>query len=205
MAKFSSIIKGTRATRQQELPQPIGASENAEPIKALVRALNGVEEAAALTSARADAVRAKVEKPGPGEPEYDLALMVHTIALAYMDPDDDETPIFDGGPDQVREHYGREAIAYLYEVQQAWQDDCAPTVAKLDPVSWITAVTVLGGPDEAEARSFFSKSRPGLQWSFVRSLALLHVSSATPSSPSGSSSADGGASEKKSTEPQPAN
>lgn len=196
MGKFSSIVKGTRATKAIEIPAPVDAAASGEPRQCLLRPLNGVEEGMALERARADAVKGGVAKPSVGEPEYDLALMVHTIALGCVDPDAPTELYFDGGADQIRASFGREAIALLYAQHEHWQDECAPTIKKLDPASWIAGVNTLGGPDEEAARDFFSSLRPGLQWIYVRSLALTHVNSPSPNSLSGSSSETGGTSEK---------
>lgn len=188
MAKFSSIVRGTRQTKPIDVPPPIDAQATDEPRKCLLRPLNGTEEGLALVRAREDAIRAGVTKPAIGEPEYDLALQIHTIALGCVDVDDPKALYFDGGAEQVRESFGREAIALLYAVLDAWQDECAPTIKKLDPAAWATGVTTLGGPSEEEARAFLSRLRPGLLWIYVRSMAVTLVSSPSPSSPSGSSS-----------------
>jgi len=186
--KFSQISKGTRAEQQVTLPPPDGTEA---PIPSLVRALNGTEEGAALEHARAYAKARGVAEPRPGEPLYDLALMVETVAVAYLDPESPAAarePLFDGGPDQLRQHYGREAITYLYEIQQAWQDEVSPSLKKLDAKGYVEALFKLGGPDEEDARVFFIRSLPGLRWSLARTMALQLVTSLSDSSPSGTTS-----------------
>jgi hypothetical protein len=197
MSKFSTISQGTRATKPLDLPPPIGAGEGTAALKCLLRPLNGIEEGVALERARADAVKAGVAKPAAGEPEYDLALQAHTIALGCSDPDAPAELFFDGGADQVREHYGREAIAYIYELHLDWQDRCSPTLKNLNPDAWIAGVVALGGPDEEAARHFFYRLRPGLRWSYTHTLAVQQANSLLDSSPSGSSSEASGISEKK--------
>jgi hypothetical protein len=189
--KFSDIVRGTRQDEELELPRIIGQAEDAPAPKCRVRALNGVEEelalAAAAKRAKAQGADAKV-----GDPIYDLALMYETIVLACVDPDSPSharTPVFDGGADQARELYGRDAVTLVYSQQQFYQDRVAPQLGRLTPIDYTAGALVLGGEDENAALRFFLRCRPGLQWSFVRTLAVLQVNSLGRSLSSGSSSA----------------
>lgn len=187
MAKFFAIARGARTERAWELPPPLSSEEG---VPCILRPLNGLEEEEVLTAARQRAKAQGVEEPRPGEPIYDLALMVETIAVAVRDPDSprgDRQPMFDG-PDEVRREYGREAIAYVYEVHQTLQDEASPQLSKLDPKGYVEAIATLGGPDEEQARRFLARLRPGLVWSLVRTLAAQQWSSLWGSSPSGGSS-----------------
>lgn len=196
MPKFSSIVRGKRAEKDIMMP-PVDGGDGSE-VPALVVALDGIEEEEVLVRARERAIAHGIKEPKVGEPIYDLALMVETLAVAVLDVDspvDNRQPFFDGGSDNVRS-YGREAIAYLYQLQQMWQEEVSPTVSKLDAAGTIDAMVKIGGPDEREARLFLERCSPGLLVNLARSMAALLYGSLMPSSPSGSSSASTTASSK---------
>lgn len=205
MARFSQIVGGTRSEQVFELPPPDGVEANASaPLRCALRPLSGTEEAAALAAARDFAKSKGVERPGPGDPLYDLALMAHTIVLGTVDidsPAEARTPFFDGGVEQLMAHYGREAIAYIYERHQLWQDQCAPGIKTLSGPEFMDAILTLGGEDEEAAFRFFCRSRPALQWSCVRSTAVTLVRSLLPKSLSGSGSESDGSSSKSKPKP----
>lgn len=189
--KFSDIARGTRGDEEVVLPRFEGQPEDAPAIKARVRALNGIEEEQALVAARKRAKNEGVDDPKPGEPLYDLALMVETVAIAYLDgdsPTDTRKPFFDTGSDAIRQWYGREGIAMLYGLQQDYQDRVAPNFAKLSPFEFYQGILKLGEESEESSRFFYSRLRPGLQWIFVRSLAVQQrnalMSKFSPGSPS---------------------
>src|SRR6266566_8978362 len=122
MAKFSKVVLGKRAEKEVSLPSVDGGDET---YPAVMRPLDGLEEEDALVRARARAIAKGIENPKLGEPIYDMALMVETIAVSVLDiesPKDNREPFFDEGPEQVRA-YGREAISYIYQLQQTWQDE----------------------------------------------------------------------------------
>jgi hypothetical protein len=188
--QFSKIVRGKRQDEVVDLPPYIGQPEDVPPIKSAVRALDALEEERALEAAAARA-KSKGAKSEPGDPIYDFALMVETIAIGYCDsesPPEARRPIFDGGPDQVREFFGREAITLLYEMQQDYQDKVAPTLKKLSPVEFYVGIQTLGGESEEEARRFFVRCNVGLRWTFMRSTALHLLSSLTHNSEPGSKS-----------------
>lgn len=187
MAKHKSLAKGTRAELPFDLPAATGEEVG---LGCLLRPLNGIEEEEALVEARARAIAKGVTDPSPGDPIYDLALMIETIALGCMDPDSPKEarePTFADG-DEIRASFGREAIAYIYAAHQAWQDEASPTLAKLDAKGYVDAIAKLGGPDEVESRRFFLRLQPGLLWSFTRSLAVQQWNSLWGSSDSGNNS-----------------
>lgn len=205
MARFSQIIGGTRSEQSVELPPPDGVEANASaPLRCALRPLSGTEEASALAAARDFAKSKGVERPGPGEPLYDLALMANTIVLGTVDiesPVEARTPFFDGGAGQLMAHYGREAIAYIYERHQAWQDQCAPGIKALSGPDFIEGILKLGSEDEEEAFGFFCQLRPALRWIYARSMAKTLVNSPSLKSLSGSGSESDGSSSK--SEPKP--
>lgn len=191
MAKFSAILRGTRAECECELP----ASAGGESQRFGVRPLNGLEEAEALRLARSDATEAGVSDPKPGDPVYDLALMVHTLAIGCVDIDsakDARAPFFGGGAAEIRRHLSREEIVYLYAQHQAWQDEAAPTALRLTSEEMLVGVATMGGESDEDAARFFLRLRPGMQLSFTRFTARLAWSSLVPKSPPTSSAETNG-------------
>lgn len=189
--KFSEIARGTRADEEVELPRFDGQAEDSPAINARQRALNGIEEETALSAARKRAIAQGVDNPQAGDPLFDLALMVETIAISTLDADSptaDRKPLFDGGADQIRTWYGREAITLIYELQQDYQDRVAPTLKKITPLEFYEGILTLGGEDEAKSRRFFILSRPSLRWTFTRSMAVQQRSALLLKFPPGSSS-----------------
>lgn len=205
MARFSQIIGGTRSEQVVELPPPDGVEANAAaPLRCALRPLSGTEEASALAAAREFAKSKGVERPAPGEPLYDLALMAHTIVLGTVDIDSSieaRSPFFDGGAEQLMAHYGREAIAYIYERHQLWQDQCAPGIKTLSGPEFMEGTLILGGDDEEAAFRFFCRSRPVLRWIYARSMARTLVGSPSLKSLSGSASESDGPNSKSKPKP----
>ncbi len=189
--RFGAIVKGTRATEPLELPRYDGQPEDQPPLVCKARALNGIELDSVLERARRHAIAKGVDAPEAGEPLYELAQRYETAAIACVDPEDTSAnpkPFFDGGADQIRAHFGRDAIVLIYEKLAAMQARFAPGIAKLSPVEWIAGLETLGGDDEKKAFELWCNLGPVLQWSYMRSTALTHPSSPTLRSHSGSSS-----------------
>jgi hypothetical protein len=196
MAKFSKVVLGTRAEKEVKIPAVDGGEES---YTALVRPLDGLEEEEVLVRARSRAIEKGLTEPRLGEPIYDMALMVETIAVGVLDiesPKDARQPFFDEGAEQVRQAYGREAISYIYQLQQTWQDEVSPTLLKLDSKATVEAMITIGGPNEVEARRFLEQCRPGLLLSLARSMGMLLYDSLTPRSDFGKSSESSGPSTK---------
>lgn len=191
MSKFSSIIKGTRAEKAYELPPLDGGDKG---LACLLRPLNGLEEEETLVNARARAIEKGVKNPQVGEPIYDFALMIETLAFSCLDaespPEARERYFADA--DEIRANYGREAIAYVYEAQQRFQDDISPGLSKLDAKGYIDAINTIGGPDEEAARRFLERCRPGLAASLLRTMGVQLRISLWGSSDSGSASTKNG-------------
>lgn len=195
MPKFSDVVTGARTRRPAKLPLP-GAQVDPEthewvgPTASLdLRPLREDEHIDVLSSALAFAKKKGLEKPEDGDPIYERAKMVHTLAIACIDsdsPKDAPTAYFDGGVEQIlaSEIMTPEVIGYLYLQQQMLQDEVSPLNADMSPAEFMAAAlsTAKGN------YSFFVNSRPGIQWSFMRTLAKLHVDSVLSSSPSSESS-----------------
>ena len=196
MATFGQIAKGTRARKRVKLPLA-GAHFNTETldwdgdvVELDIRSLSPVERSEVLACARAFAVERGVENPTSEDPIYAQAVVLHTLVRACIDvesPADAPAPFFDGGFDQLHstQMLSSDHIAYLYELQTAWEDEVSPRIRTLEDVGFMAAVIRTA---QGDAR-FFLGSRPGIQWSFVRTLASLHASSRTDRSGSGSNAA----------------
>lgn len=195
MAKFSEVVAGARTRRPIKLPLP-GAHMDPEtqewdgPTDVLdIRPLRESEHVEMLANALAFARKNGLDKPEDGDPIYERGKMVHTLAIACIDHDSSKEaplPYFDGGVEQISssEVMTPEVIGYLYLQQQMLQDEVSPLNASMKPAEFMAAAlsTAKGN------YSFFVNSRPGTQWSFMRTLAKLHVDSILSNSPSSESS-----------------
>lgn len=174
-----------------------------------LRVLRGDEQLDVLEKARALAVQRHAE-PKDGDPIYDLGRALYTLELACVDPDatDPDAPearFFDSA-DQIlkSEHIGRDGIAYLYECQELWQDECSPQALKLSPERFEQLVDEVAGSATLDP---LVRLRPGTRAIFTRTLAALLRSlqqdKSRSSSDSGASSIDG-SSERPRPNGQPA-
>ena len=196
MAKFSEVAAGTRARRRIKLPLP-GAQVDTEtggwvgPTAELdVRVLRDDEYSEVLALALAFAKKRGLENPEDGDALYERGKMLHTLAVACLDmasPVEAPEPYFDGGWEQITksECMTPEVVGYLYLQQQLFQDEVNPLLVSLPTATLIGAAIKTAGGD----LSFFVNSRPGVQWSFLRTLANHLVASLAVSSPSSQPSA----------------
>lgn len=185
--KFSQIVKGTRARKAFPLPMPDGV----EYELALVP-LSGAQEMQAHADARKLAAERGSAEPKAGDPLFERALWATTLAVACVDTESPEAaprPFFDGGAVQILDDLDRDRIAYLFEAQQAWQDECAPRPGSMTGDEFLSNVLACARSEDG-AELPFERWRPVLRRSFVRSLALQAVISLLPRSPSGPSSPD---------------
>lgn len=193
MAKFSEVAAGIRARRPAKLPLPGASVDDATgewigPTQDLeVRPLNEGEYGDVIAKALAFAKSKGLDAPEDGDPIYDRAKMLFTLAIACIDKDspaEKPAPFFDGGVPQIlgSEIMTPEVVAYLYEVQQIIQDDVAPMKKDLSPADFMAAALKTAQGNMA----FFVNSRLAVRWNFVRFLASLYISSLAnklPSSP----------------------
>lgn len=191
MGTFSKLVLGRRVRKLAKLPLAgarydidRGDWEGPSAAVALV-AITEAEYGDALGKARKYAQERGVANPEPGDDLYERGLMIHTLAAACIDPDSPEDapqPFFDGGAAQIlaSDTLTPEIVGYLYGLQQQHQDEHNPLVKDLSPAEFMAAVIKTAGGDP----SFFVSSRPGTQWSFVRTLASLRVASMMHESPS---------------------
>ena len=112
-----------------------------------VRPLTSLEEAEALSKARAFAVERGVKEPREGDPVYDRAVRTFFVAASCVDHESPkEAPeAFCTAEDAWK--LDGERIALLYEQQVAWQDEISPrrlTLSEAEYVGYMTALAVAG-------------------------------------------------------------
>lgn len=193
MASFSTLAKGMRARKRVPLPLP-GAHVDPETgkwvgptIELDVRPLRNDEHASVLAGARAYAVEHGIAEPIDGDELYQQGKILHTLAVACLDVDSSETdpkPFFDGGVKQIVESdlLTPEVLSYLFLQQELVQDDANPLHKGIAPQDFVNAVMQVAGG----GLDFFVNSRPGTLWSFMRTLASLHLNAQTRSAHSSS-------------------
>jgi len=184
MGAFSTIAAGARARKRVEATTIAGDTFACE-----LRPLVGDDDALVLQRAREFAIARGVAEPKEGEPLYELALAVESLAIACVDPDDGSKPFFDGGAAQIRAHLDRDRILYLYETLTTWQASFSPREHKLDWPTFVATVYELATSEEADADAPFARWPHGTLVSFTRTLARLWWTSLAPKSPSGTDSA----------------
>jgi hypothetical protein len=148
-----------------------------------VRVLSAVEESDCLGFAREYAARFSAEAKA-GDPLYDLGLMVAVVHRSIIDTDSqaEHPESFFASPDEVLE-LDRDRIAYLYESQQTWQDECAPQAAQFTEDQFFGWVVGLAASESPQIP--FAYTRPGLRWSLVRTMANQLLTSQQGRSPLG--------------------
>lgn len=182
--KFSSLLLGKKAERAIDFPLVTG--DELQTVPSVLVPLTGTEESEVLAYALRFAKEKGAENPKEGEPLYDLAVMVGTIERGCLDPDSPKEArgsVFDGGAAQILDNLPRETIAFLYERQQQWQDECSPSVRKVTADQLVAEVIKLA---EAEDDLPFVRLSPGLRWILARSMARQLLSSLGDNSPPGS-------------------
>lgn len=183
MGTFSTIAAGVRA-RKRVTATTIAGDAFACDLRPMV----GDDDALALQRAREFAQARGVAEPREGEPIYELALAVESLAIACVDPDDAAKPFFDGGAAQIRAHLDRDRILYLYETLTTWQASFSPREHTLDWPTFVAKVYELATAGEADADAPFARWAPAMRESFTRTLARLWWSSLGGKSPSGTDS-----------------
>lgn len=196
MATLSTIAKGTRA--RKAIPFPLS---NARPdpknvsgwigdtIMVDVRPLSSHEEVEILQSARAWAKDHGEIDPKDGEPLYDYAVQLFTVAAGTVDHDsaeNDPKPFCDGGVPGIlkRDDLTREHIAYLHAWVRQWHDECSPRALQLNAEQYLETVSETASGNMLP----FLRLRPGTQWLLFRSTACLALPLLERSSSSGAHS-----------------
>ena len=160
--RFSQAELGTRAER------PIEFTIKGTPVSFALRPLTGAEEGLALSRATEYAKAKNAAKVEPGNPIFDLGLMVHALAIACVDVDSPaaaRAPYFDGGAEQIFANLDTEEIAFLHARYELWQEECSPSKRAQ---SGAELVAMLVKIVEAEDDLPFVSARPGMLLSLLR-------------------------------------
>ncbi len=171
MGRFQQIAKGTRARHTVELPLA-----NGDATRVAVRPLLDAEDDEIDVAARAYAKARDVEDPKPGNTIYERGHALHTLLLACSDPDSpdsDPAPFF-ANVEEIRTGLDRDRIQYLLTAQQVWQDQCAPQQLQLSGDDFIAKVVEVATSEDDRP---FYRMRQGLQWIFMRALAVQCLNS----------------------------
>jgi hypothetical protein len=177
-ASFTDILRGTQARKPVAFPRPsitaaLLSSEPSEEVLVDLMPMSGEEEAGVLARARAFAAERGVADPKPGEPIYDLGLMVETLAIGCIDHDSpaDAPARFFASAEEIRKYLDRERIVYLYELHALWQDELAPLGRTLTEDEIYK--TVLKLADSEDPLLPFAMFRPAILGNYMRSTARL--------------------------------
>lgn len=180
MAKLSAIAKGYRARK----PVAFTLLDGTE-VSCALRPLDGNDHAA-LIDAATRSLPAGI-KAVDGEPVYEFAKAVETIARGFVDPESPEDkpePFFDGGAEQVRAHLDRDRIFWLAEQQRAFQSEISPMQSALTADEFFAAIVQIADAEEKDALPF-ETWQPALRRSFLRTTARLLLASQSDKSASG--------------------
>ncbi len=161
MAKFSNIVRGTRALR------PVEFSIWGEAASCSVRPMTGAEEGDAVAAGRAYAVKHGVVDPKPTDRVYEIGVMANTLLVACVDSDDSNSRYF-ANVGEILDNLDTDRIAYLYEAQQFWQDECSPLAKSMTAAEFAAKVVEI--EEAAEGVDFFMHTRPAMRCSFARHL-----------------------------------
>lgn len=165
----------------------VASPKDESAVEVAVRVLLADEEMDVLAAARARCVEVGHENGKAGDPIYDLALMEETILRACLDAEQTEKDVpFFANIGEVRS-LDRDRIAFLYEAQARFSDECSPKLRTMSQEQMLASVAILARAEETEARRFFERLGPALQWTFTRISAPHLLISLTLKSPSSSS------------------
>lgn len=182
-------LSGSQSPELIDAQQAAGV-QSQEPPEVGIRALTGWEWAEVLRQA-AEFATERGAKPDDADEVYQLGKMVHALALAVRDPDDEShPPFFDGGVGQILDSVdlGRDGIAYLFEQYETWQDMTHPQQLRMSERELGEAIEKLSGAT-SEALPFFLGLRRGTQFHLMHFSACLLRSSILSSSTIGGESA----------------
>ncbi len=165
MPAFSSIVAGTQHLSD---PETVEIAPGVS-ITFRMRPLAPFETIAVLSAARGEAKAQGVDDPDAGEPIYELAREIHTLAFGLVDADsksDDPKPFFDGGAAQVRgsKLLTNDAIGYLFALWEHWYETVSLQKGELNEIEYNRVMQEVG---VGNARPFL-RLRQGARWNFTR-------------------------------------
>ena len=188
MSRFSSLPRPGLGA--QELRRPIRLPGVDADVEVIVRPISALERMDAIGFAIEHARKKGATDPKPGEDLYDEGFFAAVIAAAILDaesPPGARLPFFDGGPDVVLRGLTPETTSYLFQIQQAHQEACAPTYAAPSVDALVAAVHRTAEKDGA---LFFSGCSPSTQVILATFMAGLLASSPSTKWPGGSRSSE---------------
>ncbi len=191
MAKFSNIVKGTRATRPVSFSTMFG-----DEASCFVRPMTGLEESDALAAGRAHAVANGIASPTEKDRVYEIGVMANTLLVACVDSEDPASRYFVNAK-EILDNLDTDRIAFLYEAQQLWQDECSPLAKSMTAAEFAAKVAEIDGA--ADGADFFTHMRPAMRCSFARHLIALLYNSLKGNSVSST----GSETEPQNSTPQP--
>jgi hypothetical protein len=153
---------------------PVAPAEPAALVAMIV--LTGEEDDEVLAQARAHAVSRGIAEPKPGDPIFDLSVMVHTLRLGCVDPDspqDSPVPFFMSA-EQIWKNLSRDQIVHLHAQHEFFQDECSPRAKRFESENQFYA-WVLKAAESESPSDFFESIGPAMLWNSVRTLAKQHV------------------------------
>lgn len=172
--KFKDVLKGKRA----ELPVDVPGYTKGDgsPFTVLLVPLTGLEWEAACADALARAKEKGIEKPGIGDPVYELALQAFVLAAGCKDPDsptEARLPAFESGL-EILEFMHPETIVYLHERHEVHQDSVSPYTHRVKGEDFMKTLREVAGPSGQAAFMGLSLSMR-LNWALSTSKQLLSL------------------------------
>jgi hypothetical protein len=192
--KLKQLAKGTRAVkavpfRLANAPEPPAEEGAQDPHVHMVgvRVMTGDEIADAYQKAQADAAKRGVKEWLDTHPLCRLHLMAHVLAIACVDNEARAEPFFVSADEVMSSpEIGGDNIAYLFEQQQAWQQENTISSKGKSAEDVIALLAVEAARTENDPSPFEGMPRASLV-SCLRTTAFLLTSSLMGSLESGSS------------------
>jgi hypothetical protein len=189
-----------RSIGRPEKPVEILLAGRKDPTPVILQPSSAIEDADAVGHA-IKAAKAQGAEPRPGSQVYDTARWAFLVAKTYLDAD---------SPPGAREHFfetvgeaesiGTESIAYLFQLQQVWQEEAFPGYLKMSPAALVAAYDALA---EETGDVFFSRLSAAMQVCCATSMAVLLRSSRRLRSPTGGPDTSGTTERSPRPEPPP--
>jgi hypothetical protein len=180
-------FSGLQRSGSREKPLEIILPGVDKPVQVLVRATGALEDADATRFASDFAKSRGSSDPQPGDPRYDCALWAAVVASAYLDKDSPvgQRQAFFKDPNEVLAHLSTDSVAYLFQSQQAWQEEVSPTFKCRTNAELVQAMRLMA---EKDGEVFFSRLSPFMQTTLALFMAGLLANSPGAKLPGGSPS-----------------
>lgn len=190
MAKWKHIKQGVHARHNFEFPAHDGT-----PVTVALRGLFGENASRVLQGAREYCIARGLPEPMDGDELYDFGKRVWEVYLGCTDPDtpDDKPELFFGSITEIldeKDGLDPDRIVLLSEAQRCFQESIAPAPKNLS-VEDFSSMVVMHAVAPEDARELpFERLPPALRRTFVRSMALLLLTSPAFKLPTGHGTPD---------------